>query len=268
MSEEENKKQAAPGAADLQAAIEVVKNEPSAAFNDGKAIVIGATGETGRHVVRLFAACDSVKEVAAVVRRELSEEEIVSRWNLEKGTLEREKLRQIVVDYEKLEESEAAFAGYNIGVSCLGSTRAKAGSAEAFRKIDFDLVVDISKRLKQAGVKHYSVLSAQNADHKAWLTYSQVKGACDEECKTMGFERLSIIRPGLLLTQRLESRTMEALAQKIYPSSILPVSMRATKTVDVAKAIVVNALRKARESVEVYYTKDIHKMDLGASSNL
>uniref|UniRef100_A0A8D0KR88 Protein HTATIP2 n=1 Tax=Strix occidentalis caurina TaxID=311401 RepID=A0A8D0KR88_STROC len=85
----------------------------------GACFVLGASGETGRALLRELLARRLFARVTLVGRRRLSlDEETVAA------------VEQTVVDFERLSEHAAAFQGHDVGFCCLGTTRAKAGAGE------------------------------------------------------------------------------------------------------------------------------------------
>ena len=105
---------------------------------------------------------------------------------------------------------------------CLGTTRAQAGSAEAFKKIDYEYAMSFAKAAKTAadGKPHFLLLSATNADANSWFLYPQTKGKLENDIGALGFSKYSIFHPGLLLTdtgERPISRLAESLAIKMAP---------------------------------------------------
>lgn len=94
---------------------------------------------------------------------------------------------------------------------CLGTTMKKAGSKEAFRAVDFDLVVEIARRAHLAGVKRIVVISSIGANPKAGNFYLRTKGEMEEEIKKFNFELTAFVRPSILLGKRVEFRLGESL---------------------------------------------------------
>ena len=92
---------------------------------------------------------------------------------------------------------------------CLGITISKAGSQQAFRAVDFDLVLKFAKAGRAAGAKRMMVVSSVGADPKARLFYSRVKGEMEDALAGLGFEALHIFRPSIIMGQRPEVRGKE-----------------------------------------------------------
>ena len=107
----------------------------------------------------------------------------------------------------------------DIAICTLGTTIKQAGSKAAFRAIDEKAVVSFAAAAKTADVEHFLVVTAVGADPDASVFYSRVKGATEQRLMKMGFKRLDIIRPGLLLGDRTDRRPIEALLQRIAPAT-------------------------------------------------
>ena len=95
---------------------------------------------------------------------------------------------------------------------CLGSTIKQAGSQEAFRAIDHDLVLAFAERARALGARHLLVISALGADANSTVFYNKVKGEMEQALRAQGWPQLTIVRPSLLLGARQEFRLGERLA--------------------------------------------------------
>lgn len=99
---------------------------------------------------------------------------------------------------------------------CLGTTMKKAGSKEAFLKVDLDMVIHFAKKAKEAGINRFALVSSIGANPKSSNFYLRTKGQAEEELKKIGFDRLVIVRPSLLLGNRSEKRLGEDIGKAIY----------------------------------------------------
>ncbi|HSX70792.1 MAG TPA: oxidoreductase, partial [Pseudomonas sp.] len=95
---------------------------------------------------------------------------------------------------------------------CLGTTIKQAGSQEAFRAVDHDLVLAFARRARELGARHFLVVSAMGANAQSSVFYNRVKGEVEEALKAMDWPQLTIARPSLLLGPRREFRLGERLA--------------------------------------------------------
>ncbi|XP_075012688.1 protein HTATIP2 isoform X2 [Calonectris borealis] len=125
--------------------------------------VLGASGETGRALLRELLARQLFARVTLVGRRRLSLGE-------ETGAA----VEQAVVDFERLSEHAAAFQGHDVGFCCLGTTRAKAGAA-GFVRVDRDYVAQAAELARAGGCKHFVLQSSQGANQHSRFLYLRVK---------------------------------------------------------------------------------------------
>lgn len=102
--------------------------------------------------------------------------------------------------------------------SALGTTRAQAGGLENQYKLDLDLNIECAKAARDAGAKVYVLLSSTGANSSSMVPYSKMKGECEEAAKALGFEHTVILRPGLIVGQRKDSRPAEAVLRFLATS--------------------------------------------------
>ncbi|MCJ1291278.1 Protein fmp52, mitochondrial [Xylographa carneopallida] len=103
----------------------------------------------------------------------------------------------------------------SIFLSALGTTRQIAGSFEAQRAIDLDLNVSLAKAAKESGVKVYVLISSAMVSSSSSMPYPKMKGELEDEVKKLDFPFTVILKPGLLLGSREDSRPAEAVARAI-----------------------------------------------------
>lgn len=161
-------------------------------------LLAGATGLVGNQALSL--GLEQGHEITTVGRRPTgrASSEIVSSFT----------------DLPKLPPADVA-------ICALGTTIRQAGSREAFRAVDHDAVMSLASATKTAGIEHFLVVTAVGANANASAFYSRVKGEVEQELEKLGFRRLDIIRPGLLMGDRQQSRPIETLLKGIAPASDL-----------------------------------------------
>lgn len=121
-------------------------------------------------------------------------------------------------DFEGLvADPAAAVAGktVDVGVSCLGTTIRAAGSRAAFRRVDHDYVLAVARAARAGGARRFVLVSSVGAGGRGF--YLSVKGEVEAAVAALGFERVDLVRPGLLLGERRERRPGERLAQAAAP---------------------------------------------------
>lgn len=168
--------------------------------DDKVALVFGATGLIGSYLVEQLLQHNSYQTVKVFVRRKIE--------------MEHPKLIQHIVDFDKLLEYGELIEGDDL-YCALGTTRAKAGSKEAFFKVDFTYVYEAARIGMAQGVNQFLLVSSVGADPNSRFYYSQVKGEIEKAVKNLEYWAIHIFQPSLLLGERNENRFGEEVAKKI-----------------------------------------------------
>jgi uncharacterized protein YbjT (DUF2867 family) len=167
--------------------------------NSRTALLAGATGLVGGACLRLGSAV--FEQIAVVARRPLPGDD---------------KTRTITVnEFEQLAGVPPVPA--RAGLCALGTTMAKAGSKEAFRRVDHDAVLAFARWVRAGGAGTFVLVSSAGASPTARNFYLRTKGQTEQDLQRLGIPRLVILRPGVLLGPRRERRLGEALAQMVLP---------------------------------------------------
>ena len=202
-----------------------------------KAFILGATGQVGKELLHRLLSNDSFSKVTVIGRRKLTEE-FPSELT--------KKLEQRIVDFERLDEFASAFEGFDVGFCCLGTTRAKSG-AEGFVKVDHDYVLEAATLARRAGCKDFHLVTSQGSNKDSWFLYPQTKGLVEDKVSQLGFNRLSIYRPGLLLCDREERRLVEKALQVII-GALDRWEVLSIPTQSVAQAMLNNVFKSSKSS--------------------
>lgn len=138
-------------------------------------------------------------------------------------------------------------------ICALGTTWKKSGEDEAaFRAVDEKLVLETAKAAKEYGVDRLVAISSAGADPASKTFYLKVKGEVERELTRMRFNRLDILRPGLLLGDREnDRRTGERIGIAVAPVANLFMhgklrQYRGIKAETVAQAALALSKRAAR----------------------
>jgi oxidoreductase len=155
----------------------------------------------------------------------------------------------------------------------LGTTKAQAGTAENFVKIDKGYVLDSAKFIKELNPRkeiHYLYCSSRGSNAKSSILYLKTKGEIEEGLKELEFKRLSIFRPGNLRVSepRNQRRILEEISlrfadvvEMIMPKKlsiyvdVVGRAMRRVATYEVKQATLVDGA-----IYEVYDHKQIHEI--------
>lgn len=105
----------------------------------------------------------------------------------------------------------------DVAVSTLGTTRKAAGSWAAFEAVDRHAVLAFASAARAAGARHFMLVSSTGADASSRNNYLRLKGEVEVAVAALRFERVDVLRPGLLLGQRSERRVAEGIGQAVAP---------------------------------------------------
>lgn len=145
-----------------------------------------------------------------------------------------------------------AAARAEVLVCALGTTIARAGSQEAFRAVDLDLVLACGRAARAAGIEHMIVVSSVGAQRGSRNFYLSVKGEMEDALGKLGFGRLDILRPGLLRGWRKERRRLEGIGQVVAPLADTLIlhgpwsRLRSIRARDLARVILFLTFERAR----------------------
>lgn len=167
------------------------------------AAILGASGLVGSHCLAGLLESQCFAKVVALNRRELP------RSN-------HPKLSQKVVDLWRI--STAEFVGITDVFCATGTTIAKAGSQQEFRRIDYELPLSVARVAVSSGVQRFVLVSSVGADPSSKNFYLRAKGELERDLSQLGFAGIYIFRPGLLLGRRAEFRALESVATHFAPA--------------------------------------------------
>ena len=159
----------------------------------------GATGLVGSAVLALALADDRVTRVVAPTRTPLRPHP---------------KLIAPMVDFAAL-PLHADWWVVDAGICALGTTRARAGSAQTFRRIDHGYPLAFATRLRAHGADRFALVSAAGASAWSPFLYLKVKGQLEHDLAGLGFASLTIARPGLIDGERPVARPGERRAVEV-----------------------------------------------------
>lgn len=140
---------------------------------------------------------------------------VLSRRNL---AIENERLKTVIVpDFDKLDDFKEEMNAHDIYCS-IGTTRKKAGSKEAFIKIDLEYPIALARLvMKQSNFQQFLLVSSLGANADSPLFYNETKGKLEEALISLNMKGLKIFQPSLLLGKREEFRMLEEVG-KIFSS--------------------------------------------------
>ena len=149
-----------------------------------KALIIGATGATGKDLLAKLLEDEAFSEIHSFVRKPMS--------------ISHPKLHTHVVDFET-PEAWADLVRGDVAFSCLGTTLAVAGSKDAQWRVDYDYQYAFAQQCKANGVPTFVLVSAAGAKAQSKLFYNRMKGQLEDAVKALSFPSLLIFQPSVLI---------------------------------------------------------------------
>ncbi|MDH4041600.1 MAG: NAD(P)H-binding protein [Gammaproteobacteria bacterium] len=164
------------------------------------AIVIGATGLTGRHITRKLLASEEYARVITFSRRALR--------------LIHPKLSSHVVDFEEIDKWAHLVRGDDL-FAAMGTTLATAGSKSAQYRVDYTYQAGVIEAAANNGVARLFLVSSPQASLKSPFFYSRMKAELDAFAKSVPFSTRVFFRPAIIRGDRRDHRPAEKLGGMI-----------------------------------------------------
>ena len=161
------------------------------------ALLLGATGLTGGHLLNLLLESEDYHTVYIYSRRPIG--------------IQSPKLKEIIIDFDTYHGTVDADNVF----CCLGTTIKVAKTKEAFKKVDLEYPVKFAQLQFNAGSKRFMVISAMGAAEDSLFFYSRVKADMEKLLSNIGYPKLIIFRPALITGDRKEHRAGEKIASSI-----------------------------------------------------
>jgi uncharacterized protein YbjT (DUF2867 family) len=212
------------------------------------ALLAGATGLVGRELARQIAQHEAYSALHLLLRRRAGELEHLP------------KVRPLLVDFEALPALPAVDDAY----IALGTTIKVAGSQAAFRRVDYDYVMNVAQAARAAGAVTLGLVSAMGADASSRVFYNRVKGELERDVISLGYASVVIAQPSLLLGDRealgQAPRAGEQIAKSLLGpiSKLIPAQVRPVAAADVARTLLNGVLGAARGVTKIS-SRDMHR---------
>jgi len=152
------------------------------------------------------------------------------------------KVEVIQIDFNNLEKHKDSVVGDDC-FFCIGTTRKDTPDKNEYRRVEYNIPVDIAKIAKSNSVKSFVYVSSIGASPNSSSSYLKNKGQVEEELTNLNFPKLAIIRPSGLLGNRKAFRLGERIG--IFVVEVLSIfflgSLKKYKPIqaqNVAKAMV------------------------------
>lgn len=186
-------------------------------------VLMGATGLIGKNFLGKLIEDPEVKSIEIIGRRTSGNDH--------------PKIKEYIKSLLTEEFIKSVKPEGDIYFCTLGTTIKKAGSKDAFRKIDYDFVMAFGELAKERSAQSFYVVSALGANPKSHFFYNKVKGEMEQGLENLALHSLTILSPSLLIGRREEYRLLESISIKVFKliSTFLPESIAVKLGTDVEK---------------------------------
>ena len=208
-----------------------------------RVLIIGGTGQVGAAAVRALAAEPSCAEVVMVNRRAIS-------------PAAGPRVRQVVLDtaapqfpadVTTLAQSMIAQGDPVYGASCVGVGKGSmTWSEEELKTLEIGVVGGFARGCRAGGISQFSLLSAVGSTSKSRIRYVRIMGLKEEAVQGVGFQRLSIFRPGIIAGNAHTPRSIAWLGR------LIPGPFGTIEQDDIARAIVAEFICSSTPNGIVY----------------
>ncbi len=213
------------------------------------ALLAGASGLTGNHLLGALLEAPEFARVYAVTRRPLGREH--------------SRLANRIAQFDRL-EAQLKGVTCHTAFCCLGTSLRAAGSEEACRRVELGYVLSFARAAKAAHAQRFVFLSCAGSGSETRDAYLHIKGEAERSLEALGFDALDILQPGPLIGLRREIRPIELLRWLTVPvMSLFQLGARelyrgiSARTV---AAAMLGAARSGRRGVYRYTYSGIHAL--------
>ncbi len=165
-----------------------------------KAVIIGASGLTGSHLLAQLLAMEQVSGVITLSRKRILN-------NHPKHTGHEVDLLDPATYREYLQGSHLFI--------CTGTTKAKTPDDAAYLRIEYELPVTVAQQALQNGFTSVIAISAMGANPHSRILYNRGKGMMERDIAVLGFKECYFAQPALIGGDRAESRPLERFFVKL-----------------------------------------------------
>jgi len=160
------------------------------------ALVFGSSGLVGNHLVKLLDKNTIYKKIKLFVRSSPETKD--------------SKIEIIKTDFNNLSNHKEDINGDDC-FFCIGTTKKNAPDKDEYRRIEYEIPVEIAKIAKSNSINSFLYVSSGFADPNSSGAYLKNKGEVEKELIKLNFSTLGIMRPSFLVGNRKETRPGEEI---------------------------------------------------------
>lgn len=157
------------------------------------AIVLGGTGQVGGAAVAELLSIPECREVVMVTRKPIAARTRVRNVVLDTGA-------QDFAGRTAALAREVLSQGPVSAVSCVGvGSGSMRWSEEELKQLELGVVGGFARGCHSAGIAQFCLLSAVGSTARSRFRYVRVMGMKEDTLRDIGFTRLAIFRPGIIV---------------------------------------------------------------------
>src|SRR5271154_1567149 len=215
-----------------------------------RAVVFGASGFVGSHLLSELLNSSDYGQVTAVARKSLN--------------ITHPRLRTVIGDYNSLAGVKSEIAADEVFIA-LGTTRTNSPKKAEYYQVDHDYPVLAARIAKEMGAKSVFLVTAVDANPNAKFFYVRTKGETERDVIALDFEHTHIFRPSMIVGDRNENRSLlEGALMKFWPVLNPLLTWKDGKYEginggDIAKALIKSA-KNQTEKLKIYHWREMHDL--------
>ncbi len=225
-----------------------MEEEPAPAFS---VVMLGATGAVGSQTARVLEAMPGMERLTLLGRRRL--EEVSGDF-----------IVQHAVDIFKPDSYAGHLSGHQTAICTLGVGQPSKFSKQEFVRIDKLAVLDFASSCRQAGVRHFQLLGSVGAHADSRSFYLRTKGELEAGLAELGFDRLSLFQPSMILTPTNRYGFSQGVTLAVWPwlEPLLIGPLKKFRGIPVAKLgrAIANNIRFSKSGPETLHWDDFNRL--------
>tara|TARA_Y100000590_G_scaffold144902_1_gene166579 strand:+ start:252 stop:908 length:657 start_codon:yes stop_codon:yes gene_type:complete len=192
------------------------------------ALIFGSSGLIGNHLLDFILKDNYYQKIKLFVRSNID--------------IKDSRIEIIYDDFINIDNLKNSIVGDDC-FFCIGTTKKDTPNKNEYRRIEYDIPVNIAKIAKINSINSFYYVSSMGANSNVSNSYLKNKGEVEDELTKLNFNKLAILKPSLLLGNRKKFRLGEHIAQLIMTklSFIFVGKMKKykpIKAIDVVKAMI------------------------------
>lgn len=200
------------------------------------AIILGATGLTGSHLLELLLEDSDYEQIKVFTRKKLK--------------ISHPKIEEHVIDLLKLSDYANEFKA-DVMFCCIGTTKTKTPNKSLYQAIDYGIPVEAAKLCKQNDIHSFIVISALGANSNSKVFYNRLKGEMERDVLALKIEHTYLLQPSLIVGNRKEKRTGEDFFKQIMKvfGFLIPDRYKMIQAKTIAKAMLQLARKPIKKQI-------------------